>query len=260
MRKEHAAHSYICLPGIPWQDPNVELMDKIESFLHGLDVLEKEIRVEEELSMFYGFMAAMQLFRLIYATKAHPRTAMLVQTLSVGLDDLLHFLILFCILIGGYMALGHAQFGWYRPEFQVRVCVHPFIFAQHVSRLLLPARALRHAHVLCFGPAWSHHFNILPRKRGLCFWSDAFDALDVSCPSFAACLSQDFESSFRVLWDMMLGSMMESGAIGSAAWTNDPQLLIFQITYCVLMFLIMLNFIIAIIGLCAGGGGTLVVA
>ena len=96
--------------------------------------------------------------------------------------------------------------------------------------------------------------------RGLCFWSDAFDALDVSCPSFAACLSQDFESSFRVLWDMMLGSMMESGAIGSAAWTNDPQLLIFQITYCVLMFLIMLNFIIAIIGLCAGGGGTLVVA
>ena len=71
---------------------------------------------------------------------------------------------------------------------------------------------------------------------------------------FAACLSQDFESSFRVLWDMMLGSMMESGAIGSAAWTNDPQLLIFQITYCVLMFLIMLNFIIAIIGQCVGGG------
>ena len=163
MRKEHAAHSCICLPGIPWQDPNVELMDKIESFLHGLDVLEKEIRVEEELSTFYGFMAAMQLFRLIYATKAHPRTAMLVQTLIVGLDDLLHFLILFCILIGGYMALGHAQFGWYRPEFQVRACVHPssFIFAQNVPRLLLPARALKHARAFVFEPAWNHHWKHL---------------------------------------------------------------------------------------------------
>jgi len=47
---------------------------------------------------------------------------------------------------------------------------------------------------------------------------------------------------------MMLGSMLESGAIGSAAWTNDPWLLFFQLTYNIIMFLIMLNFIIAIIG------------
>ena len=55
---------------------------------------------------------------------------------------------------------------------------------------------------------------------------------------------------------MMLGSMMESGAIGSAAWTNDPWLLIYQLTYCIIMFLIMLNFIIAIIGQCVLGGRT----
>jgi hypothetical protein len=39
------------------------------------------------------------------------------------LDDLAHFSILFVFLIGGYMALGHSQFGGSRPEFEVCVCV-----------------------------------------------------------------------------------------------------------------------------------------
>ena len=60
--------------------------------------------------------------------------------------------------------------------------------------------------------------------------------------------SQDFEASFRTLWEMMLGSMLGSGQIGSAAWTNDVPLLLYQLSYTILMFLILLNFIIAIIG------------
>ena len=69
---------------------------------------------------FFSALATLQLLRFIYATKAHPRTAILVQTIIVGLIDLLHFALLFCVLVGGYIALGHAQFGWYRPEFKVR--------------------------------------------------------------------------------------------------------------------------------------------
>jgi hypothetical protein len=45
---------------------------------------------------------------------------MLVHTVIVGLNDLTHFFILFVIVIGSYMALGHAQFGWHRTEFKVR--------------------------------------------------------------------------------------------------------------------------------------------
>jgi hypothetical protein len=108
------------MPGIPWQDSNVDLKVKVESFLHGLDVLEVEIDSERKQQDFFSALATLQFLRLIYATKAHPRTAILVQTIIVGLNDLLHFALLFCVLVGGYIALGHAQFGWYRPEFKVR--------------------------------------------------------------------------------------------------------------------------------------------
>ena len=45
----------------------------------------------------------------------------------------------------------------------------------------------------------------------------------------------------------LLGSMLASGATGSQTWTNDVMLLFFQLTYIVLVFLILLNFIIAIV-------------
>jgi hypothetical protein len=120
MSIEHPSHTLFCMPGIPWQDSNVDLKVKVESFLHGLDVLEVEIDSERKQQDFFSALATLQFLRLIYATKAHPRTAILVQTIIVGLNDLLHFALLFCVLVGGYIALGHAQFGWYRPEFKVR--------------------------------------------------------------------------------------------------------------------------------------------
>ena len=131
--------------GIPWEDPDVTMSTKVGLFLHALDVLEVEVQEEAQLSLFYLVMAAMQLFRLLYATKAHPRIAILVKTLIVGLDDLAHFSILFLFLIGGYMALGHSQFGGSRPEFEVCLCVHSssLLFAQNVPRLLLTTRALK---------------------------------------------------------------------------------------------------------------------
>jgi len=55
---------------------------------------------------------------------------------------------------------------------------------------------------------------------------------------------------------MMLGNMMASGATPSMAWTNNPLLFFFQMTYIILVFLIMLNFIIAIV-VCSCKGGTL---
>jgi hypothetical protein len=106
------------MAGIPWQTRTVGLDDKIAAFVVALEYLEDEINLETSMSRFYFVLATTQLFKLIFQTEAHPRTAMLVKTLRVGLDDLLHFAILFCILVGGYMMLAIAQFGYYRQEFK----------------------------------------------------------------------------------------------------------------------------------------------
>ena len=163
------------LSGIPWDSSTMPLIEKITKFLHLVEEFEHEILLEKQMAAFYYVMATAQLFRLIWQTEAHPRTALLVKTIRAGADDMLHFLVLCSIIIAGYLGLAHAQFGHSRVEFR------------------------------------------------------------------------DAEASFRTLWEMMLGSMLASGATGSQTWTNDVMLLFFQLTYIVLVFLILLNFIIAIV-------------
>jgi len=55
------------------------------------------------------------------------------------------------------------------------------------------------------------------------------------------------ERCFETLWEMMMGSMIDSGSTPSQYWSSDPLVLVYQLTYSMLLFLIMLNFIIAII-------------
>ena len=131
--------------------------------------------LEKNMSYFYFAVAALLFFKLIMATEAHPRIAMLVQTIRIGLDDIIHFVLLFVLVTFGYMVLGMAQFGHFRSEFQ------------------------------------------------------------------------DFDSAFRTLWDMQLGSMLGGGTIRSSQWSTDPLLWLYQMTYMVLNFFIMFNFVIAII-------------
>jgi len=163
------------LAGIPWQEQDMLLEDKISQFLSLLHHFEDEIDLEKNMSYFYFAVAALLFFKLIMATEAHPRIAMLVQTIRIGLDDIIHFVLLFVLVTFGYMVLGMAQFGHFRSEFQ------------------------------------------------------------------------DFDSAFRTLWDMQLGSMLGGGAIRSSQWSTDPLLWLYQMTYMVLNFFIMFNFVIAII-------------
>ena len=106
------------LAGIPWQDQNVMLEDKVSDFLSLLHHFEDEIDLEKNMSTFYFVLVTVSLFRLIAITEFHPRLAILVKTLKGGLDDTLHFLLLFCIVLGGYIVLGMAQFGHFKPEFR----------------------------------------------------------------------------------------------------------------------------------------------
>ena len=59
---------------------------------------------------------------------------------------------------------------------------------------------------------------------------------------------RDLEASFRTLWDLgMLGTPIESGALPSTHWSNNPLMALFLLTYSVLMFMVMLNVVIAVI-------------
>ena len=48
--------------------------------------------------------------------------------------------------------------------------------------------------------------------------------------------------------DMQLGAMLESGEISSSKWSADPILWWYQMTFMVIIFFSLFNFIIAIIG------------
>jgi hypothetical protein len=53
--------------------------------------------------------------------------------------------------------------------------------------------------------------------------------------------------TFETLWEMLLGAMLESGAIPSSTWTFNPLIFAYLMLYNICMFMIMFNFIIAII-------------
>ena len=69
------------------------------------------------MKVFYFTTSVVVLFRLIAATKAHPRTAILVNTMIKAADDLWHFLLLLAILLVGFVTVAVIQFGGDRDEF-----------------------------------------------------------------------------------------------------------------------------------------------
>jgi hypothetical protein len=132
-------------------------------------------QLERSMNIMYFVLSAAQLLRLIMQTSAHPRTAMLVNTLSQGLDDLWHFSLLLMIVMVGFILLGTAQFAGARSEFDTQF------------------------------------------------------------------------KAFEMVWEMLLGSMPQSGAIPSQLWTYDKLMMIYLMMYNFLCFMFMFNFIIAII-------------
>ena len=163
------------LAGMPWDDPSVELPDKVRKFFDLIHEFQEEMWQEDRMFTFFFVMAFVQLGRLFFQTQAHPRTAMLVQTIRKGADDMAHFLVLVAIIMSSFVLLGVAAFGSSRPEFR------------------------------------------------------------------------DGEAGFRTLWEMMLGSMLQNGATLNETWTHQRPLMMFQLIYMILVFLILLNFIIAIV-------------
>ena len=159
------------LAGVPWSSRAVSLGDKIAQFFEGLAAFEDKIAQEGVMATFYFIHATSALFRLIFQTSAHPRTAILVQTLVTAASDLWHFVILFLVLNFGFIALGIAQFAGEKEEFST------------INR------------------------------------------------------------AFETLWEMLLGSMLESGAIPSSTWSANLLIMLYLIFYNFFCFMIMFNFV-----------------
>ena len=94
--------------GIAWQDSEVTLQDKLYQFLSLVGFFEEQVFMEQRMMVFYFVIVSAQLFRLIAQTEAHPRTAILVKTLRAGRDDVLHFLLLCLLVLGGFILQGWA--------------------------------------------------------------------------------------------------------------------------------------------------------
>jgi hypothetical protein len=133
------------LAGVPWSSRTVDLEEKIEAFFTSLHKLDQLNATEKIMSIFYFVLCSLQLLRLIFQTSAHPRTAILIDTLCPNykstqlwlnlctfstlltleaicrlksLDDLWHFFILLIIVLGGFVSVGSSQFADTRKEFQ----------------------------------------------------------------------------------------------------------------------------------------------
>jgi hypothetical protein len=154
------------LTGVPWSSRNVVMEDKITQFFDGLTKFQQQLLTEDLMGYFYFILATASLLRLIAQTGAHPRTAILVNTLINAADDLWHFLILFVILNGGFIALAQAQFAGQRDEFAT------------------------------------------------------------------------IGSSFELLWNLLIGNMMDSGAIPSSFWTYTPTIAIYLLLYQFIIFMV----------------------
>jgi hypothetical protein len=105
------------LAGVPWASRSVSLSTKIGTFFESIGKLQDKLSIEYDMSIFYFVHATSALFRLIFQTSTHPRTAILVNTITRAAGDLWHWIILFVLVNFGFVFLGIAQFGSERSEF-----------------------------------------------------------------------------------------------------------------------------------------------
>jgi hypothetical protein len=67
--------------GVPWASREISLDDKVQKFSNCLNQLDRLNDNEKSMSIFYFTLSSLQLLRLIFQTSAHPRTAILIETL-----------------------------------------------------------------------------------------------------------------------------------------------------------------------------------
>eukprot|EP00919_Chromeraceae_sp_WS-2016_P058853 GHVR01139885.1.p1 GENE.GHVR01139885.1~~GHVR01139885.1.p1 ORF type:complete len:770 (-),score=133.30 GHVR01139885.1:60-2369(-) len=83
---------------VAWTDHTQTFTNKFTTFFEGISILITDYDQEDNLQLFAFFNASMAVFRFLLYMSAHPRIALLVNTVWMSLDDLFHFFFsFFCV-------------------------------------------------------------------------------------------------------------------------------------------------------------------
>jgi hypothetical protein len=85
---DQTAHILGRISSIPWSDLHVDAADKVVQFLSNCQELLTLMQKQTLLNTLCGYMLIALVIRVILATSAHPRLAMLTGTLSRAADDM----------------------------------------------------------------------------------------------------------------------------------------------------------------------------
>lgn len=102
---------------VPFVNPDVQFDNKVEQFFTALDGVFKELRLKDDLSAFGFSIMILNLIKVLQTTRAHPRVGVLVATIIKGIDDIVHFTLLFLIVWVTFASTGTWAFGSEREEF-----------------------------------------------------------------------------------------------------------------------------------------------
>ena len=102
---------------VPFVSPDVKFDDKVKQFFAALDGVFEELQLKSDLSTFGFSIMILNLIKVLQTTRAHPRVGVLVATIIKGIDDIIHFTLLFLIVWVTFASTGTWAFGSEREEF-----------------------------------------------------------------------------------------------------------------------------------------------
>ena len=116
-----ALNQSIGLSHIPWSassdDDKVTNDAKVLLFINALERLKEEVDEDHSMKTAAFFIYFFYLFRVLFATRVHPRIALLVETIRKALDDLFHFLLLFALVFLVFNIIAVTTFGQQLPKY-----------------------------------------------------------------------------------------------------------------------------------------------
>jgi len=105
------------LVSVPFVAPDIAPDKKFADFFKEMDKVFSEISTKGSLSTFGFAIMVLNLIKVLQTTRAHPRVGVLVATVIMGIDDIIHFAILFLIVFVTFAMTGTWAFGQDREDF-----------------------------------------------------------------------------------------------------------------------------------------------
>jgi len=96
---------------VPWASYTHTFYDKETQFFNAMHTLDVEVSIDSVVRMYFFLILVSTVIRSLILLSAHPRVAMLTDTLARAKDDLWTLIILFLFLLLGYGLIAKALFG-----------------------------------------------------------------------------------------------------------------------------------------------------